>query len=47
MTAYHDTSTYSAAMRLGAFEYLKKPFDFDQIALTVAQAAAESTGARV
>ena len=40
MTAYGETSTPAEAMQLGAFDYLTKPFDFDQIALTVAKAAA-------
>lgn len=39
MTAYGEISTPSEAMQLGAFDYLRKPFDFDQIALTVAKAS--------
>lgn len=39
MTAYGEISTAAQARQLGAFDYLSKPFDFDQIALTVARAA--------
>lgn len=38
--AYHEPSTPLEALQLGAFEYLKKPFDFDQIAFAVARASA-------
>ena len=40
MTAYGETFTPSDAFQLGAFHYFKKPFDFDQIAATVANASA-------
>jgi len=40
MTAYGETFTPAEAFDLGAFEYFKKPFDFDQIAETVARASA-------
>lgn len=31
MTAYGESCPVARAMRLGAYAYLKKPFDFDQI----------------
>jgi nitrogen regulation protein NR(I) len=38
MTAYGDVDTGVAAMRNGAFEYLHKPIDLDQIGVTVQRA---------
>ncbi len=31
MTAYGDSSTVIEAMRLGAYDYIAKPLDFDQL----------------
>lgn len=31
MTAYGDVDTYLSAMNLGAFEYLMKPINFDEL----------------
>lgn len=39
MTAHGEHSTRTQAKQLGAFDYLRKPFDFDQIAQTVARAS--------
>lgn len=33
MTAYADTTTAVGAIKLGAYDYLNKPFDLDQIAI--------------
>jgi two-component system response regulator AtoC len=38
MTAYEDVCSAAEALRCGAFAYLKKPFDFDQLPLIVDKA---------
>jgi len=38
MTAYGDIQTSVKAMRLGAYDFVEKPFDFDKLKLTVAKA---------
>jgi DNA-binding NtrC family response regulator len=38
MTAFGEIRTAVEAMRLGAYDYLKKPFDFDELEIIVAQA---------
>jgi len=38
MTAYGEVRTAVEAMRLGAFDYLKKPFDFDELEVLVGKA---------
>jgi two-component system response regulator AtoC len=38
MTAYGEIRTAVEAMRLGAYDYLKKPFDFDEIEVIVGRA---------
>ena len=38
MTAYADVPTAVEAMRAGAFDYLAKPFDNDEIRAQVARA---------
>jgi DNA-binding NtrC family response regulator len=38
MTAFGEIRTAVEAMRLGAFDYLKKPFDFDELEVIVAKA---------
>ena len=38
MTAFGEIRTAVEAMRLGAFEYLKKPFDFDELEVIVSKA---------
>jgi len=38
MTAFGEISTAVEAMRLGAYDYLKKPFDFDELELLVRKA---------
>ncbi len=38
MTAFGEVRTAVEAMRLGAYDYLKKPFDFDELEAIVAQA---------
>ncbi|MGD0945985.1 MAG: response regulator [Candidatus Binatia bacterium] len=38
MTAYEDVCSAAEARRRGAFAYLKKPFDFDELPLIVAEA---------
>ncbi len=35
MTAYGEIKTAVAAMRLGAHDYITKPFDMDELRLTV------------
>lgn len=42
MTAFSEASTASEAMRLGAYDYLKKPFAFDALEALVARAAADT-----
>ena len=39
MTAYASVSTAVEALKLGAFDYIQKPFEADQIALVVERAA--------
>ena len=38
MTAFGEISTAVEAMRLGAFDYLKKPFDFNELEVLVSRA---------
>jgi two-component system response regulator AtoC len=38
MTAFGEISTAVEAMRLGAYDYLKKPFDFDELEVLVGRA---------
>jgi DNA-binding NtrC family response regulator len=38
MTAFGEISTAVEAMRLGAYDYLKKPFDFDELEVVVGRA---------
>ncbi len=38
MTAYGDVHTSVKAMKLGAYDFIEKPFDFDKLKLTVAKA---------
>ena len=38
MTAYEDVCSAAEALRRGAFAYLRKPFDFDQLPLIVGEA---------
>ncbi|MEK6776770.1 MAG: sigma-54 dependent transcriptional regulator [bacterium] len=38
MTAYGDIKTSVKAMKLGAYDFVEKPFDFDKLKLTVAKA---------
>jgi two-component system response regulator AtoC len=38
MTAFEEDCTAERAKELGAFEYLKKPFDFDELATIVSRA---------
>jgi DNA-binding NtrC family response regulator len=38
MTAYEDVCSAVEALRRGAFAYLRKPFDFDQLPLIVGRA---------
>ena len=38
MTAYGDVNTSVKAMKLGAYDFVEKPFDFDKLKLTVAKA---------
>jgi two-component system response regulator AtoC len=38
MTAYADVATAVEAMRLGAYDYLSKPIDFDNLAVTLRNA---------
>jgi len=38
MTAFEEDCTVDDAKRLGAFEYLKKPFDFDELGALVHKA---------
>ncbi len=38
MTAYGDINTSVKAMKLGAYDFVEKPFDFDKLKLTVAKA---------
>ena len=38
MTAHEEICTAAEAQRLGAFGYLKKPFDFDRLAVIAAKA---------
>lgn len=42
MTAHGETYSPSEAKKLGAFDFFRKPFDFDEIAATVAKASAAS-----
>jgi two-component system response regulator HydG len=46
MTAFGATDTAVQAMKLGAFDYLTKPFDIDELTLTVARAVRESESRR-
>ncbi len=45
MTAFAEIRSAVAAMRLGAFDYLKKPFDFDELDVLVGRAL-ETTSLR-
>jgi len=38
MTAYGDVNTSVKAMKLGAYDFIEKPFDFNKLKLTVAKA---------
>ena len=38
ITAYEDVESVVKTMRLGAFDYITKPFDFDKVALTLQKA---------
>ena len=46
MTAYEDMRTAVTAMKAGAFEYLVKPLDLDQIELTVQRCFRDRTARR-
>ena len=41
MTAYEESCTPAEALRLGAYGYLRKPFDFDQLEVIVHKALAD------
>ena len=38
ITAYEDVERVVKAMRLGAFDYITKPFDFDKVRLSIQKA---------
>lgn len=42
MTAYSSSETASRAMKKGAYDYLTKPFDFDNLRLTIEKAMARA-----
>ncbi len=42
LTAYGEVKTAVAALQKGAYQYLTKPFNFDEVALVVEKALAES-----
>jgi len=42
MTAYSSSETAEQAMKKGAYDYLTKPFDFDNLRLTIEKAMAYS-----
>ena len=42
MTAYSTIETANQALEMGAYEYLSKPFDFDQLRLTIEKAIAHA-----
>lgn len=44
MTAYANVSDAVAAMKMGAYDYVAKPLDADEIKLVVARAAARARG---
>jgi two-component system response regulator HydG len=43
LTAYGEIETAVAALRLGAYQYLTKPFNFDEVALVAEKAMAEAS----
>jgi DNA-binding NtrC family response regulator len=47
MTAFGDGGTTAEAMKLGAYAYLQKPFDFDLIEGTVSSALDEAAGVQL
>jgi len=42
MTAYSSEETATRAMKKGAYDYLTKPFDFDNLRLTIEKAMAHT-----
>ena len=42
MTAYSTIETAKQALEMGAYEYLSKPFDFDDLRLTIEKAIAHA-----
>ena len=46
MTAYGTSQTSIDAMRAGAFDYLTKPLDLDELRRVIARAVASGAGAR-